>query len=140
MTEVLVVVVILSITMMLASSLVTGRVRAAKIRVAANQLETDLRAARLSAVANRTVVHVVVSADPLNSYAYTDARGDHHQIQLPSRVRIVSSTSPISFLPNGSVLGGATTVIETAISSGEVERWNVDTSPLGISRAARVVP
>jgi hypothetical protein len=85
-------------------------------------------------------VTVAVSTNPLNSYEYTDARGDQRSVHLPPGVRIVSSVTPITFRPNGSVLGGATTVIETELSSSRTERWSVQTNGLGISRASKVIP
>jgi len=138
--EILVVMVLLAISMTMASALVAGRVRAARIRVASARFEIDLRSARLTAVSNRKPVDVVVGAEPSNSYTYTDARGRVQQIQMPFGVRIVSSTSPIRFLPNGSVLGGANTVFETDLSTHDVDRWEVDTSVLGLAKITHVRP
>ena len=135
--ETLIVVVIASITLMIVSPLVAGRVKVAKARVAANQLEIDLRAARLTAVSNRKAVDVIVRAEPANNYEYSDARGDRHLVQMPSGVRIVGSTSPISFRPNGTVLGGAKTVIQTERLVHGAEQWVVETSTIGVTRASR---
>jgi Tfp pilus assembly protein FimT len=138
--ETLVVIVLLAISMTMASALVLERVRAARIRVAAARFEIDLRSARLTAVSNRKPVEVVVAPEPANTYQYTDSRGRFHEIQMPLGVRIVSSTSPIRFLPNGSVLGGASTVFETELSTYDVDRWVVDTSALGLARIRRDRP
>jgi Tfp pilus assembly protein FimT len=135
--EILIVIVIVGIAVMMITTLAADRVRVAKVRVAVNQLEIDLRAARLSAVSNRSPVEVVIRAEPGNSYEYTDARGERHAVQMPAGVRIVSSTSPIRFLPNGTVLGGAKTLIETDLTDSGDEKWVVETNVLGISRAAR---
>jgi hypothetical protein len=75
-----------------------------------------------------------VAVDPANSYEYTDAQGRSRRIEMPAGVRIVSSTNPIQFRANGSVLGGASTVIESQITPEILSRWTVTTSSLGISR------
>ena len=133
---------ILGIVLIVAASIVSERVRAAKIRVAAGQFVMDLRAARLTALSNRGPVDVVVAADPGNSYRYTGAHGMIRLVPMPDGVRIISSTSPIRFRSNGSVLGGASTVIETNLSNSSLERWTVTTSVLGIPQTAheKVVP
>lgn len=95
--EVLIVIVIVSIALMMISTMAAERVKAAKIRVAVNQLEIDLRAARLSAVSNRSPVEVVVRAEPSNSYEYNrrprraprgaDApRRTHRQLDLSDQI------------------------------------------------------
>jgi len=136
MTESLVVIVIVGMTVVVAVPLTAERVRSARIRVATKQFVVDLRAARLTAVSNRSSVDVVVSADPTNSYQFTDSRGREHQVQLPEGVRIANSNALIQFRANGSVLGGASTVLETDLSKYESERWTVTTSVLGVTRTA----
>jgi Tfp pilus assembly protein FimT len=142
MTESLVVIVIVGMTVVIAIPLIAERVRSARIQVATKQFVVDLRAARLKAVSNRNSVDVAVSADPVNSYRFTDSRGRDHQVQLPEGVRIANSNALIQFRSNGSVLGGASTVLETNLSKYESERWTVTTSVLGITRAtqARFTP
>ena len=54
-------------------------------------------------------------------------------MQMPDGVRIVSSTSPIQFKPNGSILGGSTTVIESPISASTLSKWTITTNVLGVS-------
>jgi Tfp pilus assembly protein FimT len=142
MTESLVVIVIVGMTVVIAIPLIAERVRSARIQVATKQFVVDLRAARLKAVSIRSSVDVAVSADPVNSYRFTDSRGRDHQVQLPEGVRIANSNALIQFRSNGSVLGGASTVLETNLSKYESERWTVTTSVLGITRAtqARFTP
>jgi len=140
--EALVVIVLLGITAAVASSLVKERVLSARIRVAADQLAFDLRAARLKAVSNRTPVDVIVTVDPANRYEYTDTYGRLRARELAPGVRIVSSSSPIVFQSNGSVTGGASTLLEADVSSSAVERWTIDTTVLGNPRVSheRVSP
>ena len=132
--EALVALMLLGISSAFASSLVVERVRATRSRVAAQQLAVDLRSARLAAISNRKPVSVFVSTDPANAYEYTDAHGVLRRIRLPDGVRIMSSTSPITFEPNGSVAGGASTVLETNLAQYRLERRTVSTNVIGISR------
>ena len=134
--EVLVALVLLGITSAFASALVVERVRAARSRVAADQLAVDLRSARLAAISNRKPVSLVVSTDPANAYEYTDGQGTLRRVDLPDGVRIVSSTSPITFESNGAVAGGASTVLETQLSKYQQERRTVSTSVIGITRVS----
>ncbi len=134
--EALVALLLLGITSAFASSLVVERVRATRNRVAADQLAVDLRWARMAAISNRKPVSLVVSTDPANAYSYTDGQGVLRRVELPDGVRIVSSTSPITFEPNGSVAGGASTVLETELSKYHWERRTVSTNVIGISRTS----
>jgi prepilin-type N-terminal cleavage/methylation domain-containing protein len=140
--EGLVVMTILSITAVVASSLALERIRSARIRLSAEQFAIDLRAARLKAVSNRSPVDVIISTDPTNAYEYSDGHGRLRQIRMPPGVQIVSSDSTISFQPNGSILGGTSTIFETELSGLNVERWTVTTSVLGNPRTThyRVAP
>ena len=117
--------------------MVAERVQMAKIRAAVNQYSLDLRAARWTAVSSRTPVDLSVTVDPGNGYAYTDIRGVPRPIVLPGGLRIVSSTTPIRFRPNGSVVGGATTVIEADLANGVTSRWTVRVSTLGMPKATQ---
>ena len=134
MLEALVALLLLSITSVFASSLVVERVRVTRSRVAADQLAMDLRATRLAAISHRKPVSLVVSADPVNAYEYTDGQGVLRRVQLPDGVRIVSSTSTITFQPNGSVAGGASTVLETQLSKYDLDRRTISTSVIGVAR------
>ena len=135
--EALVALLLVAISSSFASSFVVERVRATRSRVAADQLAVDLRCARLAAISNRKPVSLVVSTDPANAYEYTDAQGVLRRVELPDGVRIVSSTSPIRFEPNGSVAGGASTVLETKLAQYRLERRTVSTNVIGISRVSR---
>ena len=132
--ETLVAVAVLAIATTLGLALVRERLDTARVRIAAQQFVVHLRAARFAAVSTRNPVEVVVSTDPANSYAYTDVRGATKTIDLPSNVRITSSSTPITFQANGSVPGGASTVIEVDLSGERIERWTITTEPLGVPR------
>ncbi len=131
--ELLVVMAVLAILMAALVPLASERLRLARIRTAVNQLTLDLRAARWTAVAGRSTVDLTVAVDPENRYEYTDVRGRVRAVTLPEGVRIVSSTTPIRFNPNGSVAGGSSTVIEMPLTAGVGSRWTVSTNVLGVS-------
>ncbi len=133
LVEFLVAGAILAIMVALLAPIVAERVRVTKARTTAGQFAIDLRAARWIAVSNRSTIDVTVDVAN-NEYQYTDAHGRLRKIAMPSGVRIVSSTSPIQFRSNGSVLGGASTVIEADLSNDVISRWTVTTSVIGISR------
>jgi prepilin-type N-terminal cleavage/methylation domain-containing protein len=132
--EFLVVTVVLAIMVAALVPLAMETVQKARIRTMANQFALDLRAARWTAVSSRAPVSLSVAVDPSNVYEYTDARGKVRKITMPVGVRIVSSTNPIQFLANGSVPGGASTIIESQITDDAVSRFTVSTSSLGISK------
>ncbi len=129
--------VILALTATLVVPAAGEGVRRLRIRTMVSQFALDLRAARWNAVAGRTAVDLVVTVDPANRYEYTDHHGRLRSVQMPDGVRIVSSTSPIQFKPNGSLLGGSTTVIESQISASTLSRWTIATNALGISTTTR---
>jgi Tfp pilus assembly protein FimT len=130
----LVVMTILAIMTAFFIPLATERVRVARVRTTVNQFALDLRAARWTAVSSRKPVDMVVSVDPGNAYEYTDVHGRAHRIEMPDGVRIVSSTSPIRFRENGSIPGGASTVIEMETKENTVSRWTLGTNNLGVTR------
>jgi len=137
LSELLVVLAIIGIAVAIGIPLVAEQVRQAKIRSAADQFAVDLRAARMIAVSSHTATSIVVQANPTNAYQYTNAQGQLRRYEMPEGLRIVSSTSPITFQLNGSVTAAATTVLETSLSEGVVERWTITTSLLGVPKVVR---
>lgn len=134
-TELLVVLAIIGLTVAVTVPLVSNQVRMAAIRSAAAEFTSNLRAARMIAVSGHRTIDVRVDADPANSYTYKDVRGVDRQIALPDGIRIVSCTpATIRFRPDGSVPGGAVTIFEARGVSGAAERWTVETNDLGILR------
>jgi prepilin-type N-terminal cleavage/methylation domain-containing protein len=130
--EFLVVMVLLAIMAAALVPLAVERVRMARVRTTVNQFSIDLRAARWAAVSGRSIVEMTVSVDPANRYQYTDSRGRVRDVRLPEGVRIVSSTNPIEFRPNGSVTGGSSTVLETQLNDEVISKWTIDTNVLGV--------
>lgn len=137
LSEMLVVLAIAGLGIAIAIPLVAEQVRQAKVRGAADQIAVDLKAARMIAVSKRATINVTFATDPVNTYQLPRTDGSLRTMPMPSGVRIVSSTSPISFLPNGSVAAPATTVLEASLTGGVIERWTIDTSLLGVSKTTR---
>jgi prepilin-type N-terminal cleavage/methylation domain-containing protein len=135
--ELLVVVAIIGLAVTVAVPLISGAVQSARIRTAIDEFAISLMAARMLAVTQQSPVDLTVAADPANYYEYPDRNGELQRFAMPEEVRIVSSTNPITFQPNGMVAGGARTVLETRRSGGPVETWEVATSILGIATVRR---
>jgi type II secretory pathway pseudopilin PulG len=133
----LVVISIIGLAVAVAVPLITDAVRAARIRTATDEFMVSLMAARMLAVTRQTPVDVTVMTDPANYYEYPDRRGDLQRYEMPDGVRIASSTSPITFRPNGTVEGGARARIEATLRGGETEIYEVETSILGVSKITR---
>jgi prepilin-type N-terminal cleavage/methylation domain-containing protein len=137
--ELLVVVAIIGLAVAVAVPLISDAVRSARVRKATDELAVSLMAARMLAVTKRTPVDVTVAVDPANYYEYPGRDGKLTRFDMPLDVRIVNSTSPITFQPNGMVDGGASTRLEARVSGNDVEVWNIKTSVLGVTSVERQV-
>jgi hypothetical protein len=124
---------LVALTVALLSPVIVERARIAKGRTMAAQLALDVRAARWIAVSNRSAVSMTFDVDA-ETYTYVDAHGKTRTVEMPEGVDLVSSTNPVEFLANGSVPGGAATVIEIKLGSGARSRWKVVTNALGVSK------
>ncbi len=132
--ELLVVVAIIGLIVAVTVPLVAQNVRMAKIRAAGDQFAMSLKAARMIAVSTHQNVPVTVNTTPTNSYSYTDNKGNLRQIAMPDGVVIQSSDSPITFTSTGAISAASarTTVLETTLNSGVIERWTITTSLMGV--------
>jgi len=135
--ELLVVVAIIGLAVTVAVPIITGAIQSARIRTAIDEFAISLMAARMLAVSQQAPVALTVAPDPANYYEYRDRNGEPQRYEMPDEVRIVSSTNPITFQPNGMVVGGARTILETRRSGGPVETWEIATSILGIATVNR---
>jgi hypothetical protein len=102
-----------------------------------DEFAVSLMATRMLAVSTRAPVNMTVAVDPQNHYEYPDRNGLARRFVMPEGVRIVSSTDPITFQPNGMVQGGAHTVLEARRAGGPDEIWDVEISILGIATVTR---
>jgi prepilin-type N-terminal cleavage/methylation domain-containing protein len=144
--ELLVVVAIISMAVTVSIPLITGAVQSANGRAAANGFAVNLKAARMLAVSANAPLQVTVVGEPhpdcyctATYYEYPDRGGVPRRFYMPKRVTIASSTTPIVFRPNGSVPGGATTVIKTRVSTDTFEVWRIETGPTGVSMVQRTM-
>jgi len=136
--ELLAVLAIIALVVAVAIPLVSEQIRQAKIRGAADNYAMSLKAVRMIAVTKRTPQSMTLvnwdpnSTSPNNIYSYVDTHGDTSQVQLPQGVRLISSTTPITFLTNGSIAAQAVTVMEADLSAGVKETWTVTTTIMGV--------
>jgi Tfp pilus assembly protein FimT len=137
LAELLAVIALMGILVAVAVPLVAEQVRQAKIRGAADEYASTLKAARMLAVSKRAPQSVTVNVHPTNTYAYVDTRERDRTFRMPDGVRIVSSTDPITFQINGSLTAAATTVIEASLNDGVIERWTVTTGIAGVPNVVR---
>jgi prepilin-type N-terminal cleavage/methylation domain-containing protein len=159
LTELLVVIAFIALAVAIAIPLAGEMVRQAKLRAAADNLATDLRAARMIAVSKRVDVDVTVELDPVNAYEYLDANDRLRRIDLPSGVRIAecyADPCTITFKPRGSIdapssfpsalknlipeddrpFAAAAVRLDVDLSGG-TERWVAYTTTLGVSKLHR---
>jgi prepilin-type N-terminal cleavage/methylation domain-containing protein len=136
--ELLVVVAIISMAVTVSVPLISGAVRSSSARAAANGFAVNLKAARMLAVSINAPVTVTVQEEPhddcfceVTFYEYPDRRGNMQRIEMPPGVTIDASTTPIIFMPNGSVPGGSNTVIRTRVSPETLESWTIETTATG---------
>lgn len=137
LAEMLAVIALMGILVAVAVPLVAEQVRQAKIRGTADEFASTLKAARMLAVSKRAPQDVTVTVDPVNTYMYVDTRDRDRTFVVPEGVRIVSSTTPITFEINGSMNAAATTVFEASLSDGVTERWTVTTTIAGVPNIVR---
>lgn len=138
--ELLVVITIIALAVTIAVPLMSGAVRSANARAAANGFAMNLKAARMIAVTNNAPVDVTVVVEPHPDcdctptyYEYPGRDGGMRRFDMPPGVTITSSTSPIRFMPDGSVEGGSSSVIKAQVSPGVVEVWTIDSRVSGVS-------
>ena len=110
--ELLVVLAIIGLAVTVAVPIMSSAIQSARTRAAIDQFAVSLMAVRMLAVTKQAPIDLTVAADPGNYYEYPDRYGSVQRFEMPDGVRIVSSTDPITFQPNGMVDGGARTVIE----------------------------
>lgn len=140
--ELLVVVTIIGLAVLVAVPTITETVRLSRLRSATRSLEATFRAARIVAVTQQQAMSVEVRTGPApptlpgpteNQYTYTDLRGVVRVARMPAGIRIVSSTSPIVFKPNGTLDAAAVTVLEVETRQG-LQTWEVRTGIIGVTR------
>ncbi len=140
--EMLVAVTIIAMAVLVAVPTISETLRSTRLRTATRSLEATFRAARIVAVTQRTDMPIEVRTGPAppttpgpteNQYTYTDLRGIPRTETMPPGIRIVASTSPIVFRPNGTLDAEAVTVLEVQTRQGP-RTWEIRTSRMGVTR------
>ena len=135
--ELLVVVSIIGLSVAVAVPSISRAIRSARLNTAASQFAVSLKAARMIAVSRGAPLDFVVRSDPDNYYEYEDKVGRLRRFTLPPGIRIVSTSSPITFQPNGSVAAPVTTTLEAELSVGTVAVWEIRTNVTGVSKVVK---
>lgn len=144
--ELLVVIAIVALAVTVALPVIREAMLSARLRTSVNGMAMSLRATRMVAITRSQPIPVFIVADAgggttnENFYEYEDIHGQRRKVLMPGGVHIVSTDSPVVFLPNGSVAGGASTVIEAQLNPSALESWKIDTNIVGISSVTRTAP
>ncbi len=151
-SEMLVVIAFIAITVAIGIPLVSEQMRIAQIRAAADQFAGHLRAARLIAVAKRAKVTVTVNNEnagtTANSISYPIAfdysttpnptATKTTSMTMPPTVKIKStSTANVQFNTDGSASAAATFTTESVVSTS-TERWTLSVNTMGLVTVAHV--
>jgi prepilin-type N-terminal cleavage/methylation domain-containing protein len=131
--ELLVVVSIIGLAVTIAIPLISEAIDSARLHTAADQLAVSLMAARMLAVTRQVPVDFKVAVAPENYFEYPDRNGKMRRYEMPTGVRIASSTDPITFRADGSVEAGARTTLEAVGAGRAADVWEIDVSILGMT-------
>lgn len=149
------VVAILALGAMVALPMIGDRIREARSKTAVSQYVVALRAARMVAIATGSEVVLNTSPEtcatpdpcgppfpcaPCNSFDYTDSGGEPRIFRMPDGIRIVSSSSPTTFRPNGANRTPSITVIESTRIEGPQDRVEVRVPASGIPQVIELGP
>ena len=137
LTEILVVVGIIGVMLLFSLPAIAERYKGYQVRTAANELVSDLRAARHTGITRRMDVDFTVRDEgdsPPNQYTYTNAKGIVRLVTMPERIAITSApASAMVFNRSGSLDGSAgTVVLEAQVSSDRIDQYTVNISIVGM--------
>ena len=137
LTEILVVVGIIGVMLLFSLPAIAERYKGYRVRTMANELSSDLRAARHTAITRRADVDFTVRDEgdsPANQYNYTNSKGIVRLVDMPEGIVITSApASAITFERNGSLDGSAATIVlESQVSSDRIDQYTVNISIVGM--------
>jgi len=141
-SELLVVMALIGLFVLFGGPSMADAFRAYKVRSAANDLTTNLRAMRYNAVSTRTprvmTINDQANASP-NQYSFTNYKGDPVTVRIEPGVNI-ETTSPasITFNINGSTgaTGSQTIAFSMFISGSRSDRYTITVTPTGTISSA----
>ena len=137
LSEILVVIALIGIFVLFAGPALADAFKSYKVRAAANNLTTDIRAQRYLAVTNRatrtiTINRVDHSTAP-NQYSYLNPLGRTMTVKLDGVEIENTSDTSVAFTNRGSTTVTATlnVIFSTAINSERGDRYTVSVTPTG---------
>lgn len=135
--ELLIVIAIMGLFILFAGPAMAEAYKAYKVRAVANNLATDIRAQRYTAVSNRTPRTLTANnqahATAPNQYSYTTYKGDAITIRMDGVNIETTSAASITFNINGSTgsAGNTTFRVSAMINSSRNDRYTITVSPTG---------
>ncbi len=138
LSEMLVVLAFIGITVGIGIPLVSEQMRIADARGAADRMAVQVRAQRMIAVAHHADNVITVNQDPTNSITYLDGNNQAQELKMPGTVTIMTgSSASITFHSDGSTAAASTIIAESVVSSS-TERWTITVSQAGLVQVAHV--
>ncbi len=137
LAEILVVVAIIGIMLLFSLPAIAERYKGYKIRTMVNELSSDLKAARHTAITRRMDVDFTVrdqGDSPPNQYTYTNSKGIVRLVTMPENMAITSApASAFTFERNGALDGSAETIVlESQVSGDRIDQYTVNISIVGM--------
>ena len=138
--ELLIVIALIGLFVIFGGPSINEAYKAYKIRSAANDLVTDLRALRYNAVSNRAQRSITINnqgAVSPNQYSYTNYKGMAITVRLDYANIETTSAASITFNINGSTGAGTQNVaISGAINDSRNDRYTITVTPTGTISSA----
>jgi len=134
--ELLIVIALIGLFVLFGGPAMADGFRAYKVRSAATNLATDLRALRYNAVANRAPFTITINnttnASP-NQYSYNNFKGDAITVRLDGVDIETTSAASITFNINGSTgaTGNQTVAVSKMINASRNDRYTITVTPTG---------
>ena len=136
--ELLIVIALIGLFVLFGGPSLNEAFKSYKVRAAANNLATDIKALRYNAVANRTPRTMTLNnqnhATAPNQYSYTNAKGNPIIVRIEGGVNIESaSIATITFNINGStgVAGAQVVQVSLQINDSRSDRYTISVTPTG---------
>ncbi len=139
--ELLVVIALIGLFVVFGGPSINEAFKAYKIRAAADDLVTDLRALRYNAVSNRAQRSITINnqnaASP-NQYSYTNYKGVVMTVRFEHANIESTSAASITFNTNGSTgaAGNQTVAVSGMINDSRNDRYTITVTPSGTISSA----
>lgn len=139
--ELLVVIALMGLFALFGGPALAEAYRAYRVRAAADELVTSLRAVRYNAVANRAPATVTLndqSASPPNQYSYANSRGQVITVRLQFVTIETGGPATVTFTINGGTgsTGSQTVRVSSQINDARNDRYTITITPTGTVSSA----